>query len=445
MIFKLTSLETLGYMSVLFGSISIALVFWVVIELTNNKPQAFLAALILLFSGAFWFFAEHGEVYVPQLCFILFTVLLLIKIKPIPAGLFFLLSVSITPNSILALPALIYITFMKKYEKKQILIFLLPLFFISIFAFFYDIHRTLSIISSAIYSPKIYFKEFTFIELIKGVSTKLIKVYLKSFNIMFILALVGFVLLYKRERKLFILMVSFLLPFSLYIFNLGLLSGDHLIITFFVFTFLSAYVLTQIFNYRIFSVQIRHSIIIIFMFLHIWFSYQIFLLPEIKASTDLNRAVTSLSKEFTPNTILISNFSFGAAFWYLTQHEENYFLFSGCPNEYIKNKSYKMDKKIQRLQSKFWINISRNMIEFFSQDIKHKELFADRPLYLAVTSSHKQNIISGLFSTKQNPEILIKDKIKDFLEMKLETKIKLKQIEDSPMYKLYKIQTGLSN
>ena len=75
------SMLSLGYVSVFFGSISVVCMYLFTLELTKNRFQSLLSSLILLFSGAFWFFSTHGEVYVPQLGFVLLSVLCAVRRK----------------------------------------------------------------------------------------------------------------------------------------------------------------------------------------------------------------------------------------------------------------------------------------------------------------------------------------------------------------------------
>ena len=65
--FGMNALQTVTFMSIFFGSVCVASMYLFSIGLTKDRFQSLLAALILMFSGTFWFFAEHGEVYVPQL------------------------------------------------------------------------------------------------------------------------------------------------------------------------------------------------------------------------------------------------------------------------------------------------------------------------------------------------------------------------------------------
>ena len=124
--FGSTPLQTLGYISVFFGSLSVACMYLFSFELTGNRLQSCLSAFILLFSGTFWFFSSHGEVYVPQLAFVLLAVLFVINKKPFFSGLSILVGISITPTSCLAIPALIYLINLKQFERRQIASFILP-------------------------------------------------------------------------------------------------------------------------------------------------------------------------------------------------------------------------------------------------------------------------------------------------------------------------------
>jgi hypothetical protein len=112
--FGSTPLLTLGYMSCFFGSISVICMYLFTFMLTENRLQSFLAALILMFSGTFWFFSVHGEVYVPQLAFVLLSVLFIMKKRALLSSLSILVAISITPTSCLAIPPLIYLVYLRQ-------------------------------------------------------------------------------------------------------------------------------------------------------------------------------------------------------------------------------------------------------------------------------------------------------------------------------------------
>jgi hypothetical protein len=76
--FEISPIMSLNLISTFFGSLAISLQYSIINNLTDNKLLGISSAIILLFSGTFWFYAEHGEVYVPQLCFVLLAILFIL-------------------------------------------------------------------------------------------------------------------------------------------------------------------------------------------------------------------------------------------------------------------------------------------------------------------------------------------------------------------------------
>ncbi|HVN94908.1 MAG TPA: hypothetical protein VMT62_00615, partial [Syntrophorhabdaceae bacterium] len=240
------ALQTLGYMSVLFGSLSVACIYLFTLELTGDRIQGLLAGLVLLFSGTFWLFAEHGEVYVPQLAIILLATIAMLKRRPFMASIFFLIAMSITPTSCLVFPPLLYIAHYRGLTKKDVAWFAIPAFCSLFLVFLLAFHQVVAIMKWATYSPRVFFSNLTVREGVITLIYQLLVVYLKPFNVCIAFAAVGAFYLYRHDKKIFFLMVWFMLPFIAYIFNLGLISGDHLIITFIVVSFLVSYLLSRL-------------------------------------------------------------------------------------------------------------------------------------------------------------------------------------------------------
>ncbi len=122
-----TPLQTLGYISQFFGSVSVAGIYIFTFLLTDSRLHSFLTACILMFSGAFWLLSIHGEVYVPQLAFVLLSLIFLMKSRPMLSSLSILIAVSITPTSLLALFPLCYIIYMNKFDRKHLIYFAAPI------------------------------------------------------------------------------------------------------------------------------------------------------------------------------------------------------------------------------------------------------------------------------------------------------------------------------
>jgi len=435
-----TSLQTLGHMSVFFGSISVACMYLFTFELTKNRFQSFLAAFILLFSGTFWIFSEHGEVYVPQLAFVSLSILCIMKKRPLISSLFFLVAVSITPTSCLALPPLIYLIYLKQLEKKQIVSFIVPILLSFIFLLVWDISRIIGILDWAVYSPKIFFENFNYTSLVIRVVYSVIKVFGKAFNLFSLIALLGFAILFKHDKKLWFLMLTFSLPFSLYLLNLGLFSDDHLIISFIVISFLSSYGLSQLFTITNASIRAHYIITILFISVHLWISYLLFLGPELRDTQELEKVIKTLESEYKTSAIMISDYNFGMAFWYLTQEESDHFLSSGRPHKYLSEHCPNSKACLERLKSKFWINLT-HLPNVVSQKIDFTQIVKNRTIYFADRSDcpswFVQLLLPDRALEKRRYEIPKAKKIKNYIEKKFGGKTQLRKIIDSPLYPIY--------
>jgi hypothetical protein len=436
-------LQTLGLMSIFFGSISVACIYLFTFELTKNRFQSILAAYLLLFSGTFWFFSEHGEVYVPQLGFVLLSLLCIIKKRPLISSLFFIIAVSITPTSCLALLPLIYLIYLKQLEKRKIVYFILPILLSFISLLLWDSSKILDIIKGGIYSPKVFFENFSFSALVFEVVFRLIKVYGKAFNLFSLIAAFGFAILFKHNKRLWFLMLAFSLPFSLYLFNLGLFSSDHLMISFIVISFLGSYGLSQLFIITNASSRLRYVITILFISVHLWISYQLFISPELRDAKELERVVKNLKSVYKTNAIMISDYSFGMAFWYLTQEENNYFLLTGRPNKYLREDCTNSKSCFERLKNSYWINID-HFPDFVSQEIDFMQMVKHRTIYFVDCTSWPSWFVQFLLPDnvfeKRRVEIPKIGNFKKYIKKTYREEPQFKEIINSPLRHIYSVK-----
>ena len=96
--------HAINLMNCFLGALSIMLVYFITFTICHRHIPSVAASLLLLTHGLFVGNSIYAEVYTPQVCFFLLSILLWLLNKPILASLSFLLSFLITPSAILALP-----------------------------------------------------------------------------------------------------------------------------------------------------------------------------------------------------------------------------------------------------------------------------------------------------------------------------------------------------
>ncbi|MFA5251191.1 MAG: hypothetical protein WC454_01225 [Phycisphaerae bacterium] len=96
--------HAINLMNCFLGAICIMLVYLITFIICHKYIPAVVASLLLFTHYLFLENSVYAEVYTPQVCFLLLSILLWLLDKPILAALSFLLSFLITPSSILALP-----------------------------------------------------------------------------------------------------------------------------------------------------------------------------------------------------------------------------------------------------------------------------------------------------------------------------------------------------
>jgi len=303
----------------------------------------------------------------------------------------------------------------------------------------WDITRVFEILSWAIYSPKVFFENYSVKVMIQKIVYNLIKVYGKSFNLVSFLAIIGFFILIKENRRVWWLMLVFILPFSLYLLNLGLFSGDHLIISFIPISFLASNGITYLLSIANISLPTKSLVIAITLFFQVIISYQLFIMPEIRDSKELKRVIGNLSNEYKKNGVMISDYNFGMAFWYLTKEEKDYYILTGRPNILLSEQYGDENKVENKLPNEFWIN--RYHWPLFDRHVNFKKLFNERPVYYVDRSDWPTRIVQFLLSEeslkkrKRDIPKLKKDVAK--LKNRYEVEIVPLKIIDSPSHPVY--------
>lgn len=441
-LFGLNPMETLCYMSVLFGSVCVVGMYFFTLEITKKRYLSLLAAFILLFSGTFWVFAEHGEVYVPQLAFVLFAAVSMLKEKPLFAVVLLLVATFITPTSGLAFFPLLYIAYQRNMSKRQFAIFLVPAILFFILAFLLAFH-SISGFTRWIFSPMVHVSDISVLKGFLIVICQFIMVYVKPFNLFFLFACVGLIITFRRYRERFYLIAAFVLPFMIYTLNISLFSGDHLIITYVVVSFAAAcglYELLHFFNAGKYSKQL---IAVALLAVHVIISYVIYIYPKERDTQELGRVISEFSTKYQQGGIIISEYSFGTAFWYLTQPETDYMLLTGRPNYYLRYHCPVMVTCMERLKHGFWINTPQ-IRDFMQLWNEHKELFRSKPIFFIDhddwTTGAARSILPDTILRIRSERKRQMQKVKTDIEEILGVQTEFRNVLSSPLYPVYRIE-----
>ncbi|MBW1779890.1 MAG: hypothetical protein JRL30_04040 [Deltaproteobacteria bacterium] len=437
-----TPLQSLGYMSQFFGGVSVAGIYMFTFLLTKDRVHSFLTACILMFSGAFWLFSIHGEVYVPQLAFVLLSLICLLKIRPLLSSIFILIAVSITPTSLLALVPLCYVMYMTRLNTKGFIYFTTPILLAFILMISWDGPRVIRTFADAIHSPEVFFEKFSYIGMFRGVAYDLIKAYGRSFNLICFFAIFGLVAMYKKEPRLRGLMLAFLLPFFAYFLNLGLFSDDHLIISFIAVSFLGSYGILRLLDMANAHGAIRVLFIALLLLSYLSMSFEFSIDRQRIYARELKRVIHAVSAEYPQNGIMLSDYNFGVSFESITGEETSNDLFAGSPSGFLNQDGISEKEASERLNKKFWIAFA--CLPAFASRPEFASLMDERPVYfvdridwpIGFVQVFKTLLINMGFEkpTKQNQR---RKNIKAYLAYQLNADISIKKCIDSPLHPVY--------
>ncbi|MBD3178892.1 MAG: DUF2723 domain-containing protein [Candidatus Latescibacteria bacterium] len=373
---------SLNILSILLGSLSVVCMYLFSYQLTGDPILSIVASMLLLFNGTFWMYAEYAEVYVPQLFFVLLSILAIVRLKPAAAALCFMAAITITPSSVLVLPAAIYLIFLKKYNRRQILSFLLPVTAFILFLCLLDLPRAFRLMKWPIRSPVTFFDYFSYFALFREIISRVAMVYGKSFNIMLLAAAAGFVLFFKGARRIWYLMLALILPFGVYILNIGLFSGDHMIISLIAVAFCASYGLVRIIRRLSYGKKTGYAAALSLIAVYALISHHLLIGHAAERSKELEKVVEKVSVTMKKDGVLISDFNVGTAIWYLEGEEINQYLLTGRPQLYLRKWDGGYEDPMKGLQGKFWINRV-----FFPDSVMNIKGFAEllegRTIYVA--------------------------------------------------------------
>lgn len=436
-----TPLETLGYMSHFFGAVCVGGIYVFTFLLTNNRLQSLLTAAILMFSGAFWLFSIHGEVYVPQLAFVLFSLIFLLKNRSVLSSLSILAAISITPTSFLGLIPLGYIVYIKHMGKKAVFYFTMPILITFSVLMSWNGSKVFETFADAVYSPKAFVEPFSYSKILSLIIYKIIRAYGNSFNLISFFAIFGFVILYRDNKRLWGLIVAFLVPFLAYFFNLGLLSGDHLIISFIPVSFLGGYGIFRLLETLYASRKTRIIFVTLLLCFHIWITHERSISRHRAYAEEFGRVIHVLLERFPSNGIMLTDFDLGKIFFSMLGKDYPYPLLDGDPSDFLMERDLQGRDAVEMLKGGFWLKF-RRLLEFVSRP-EFRSLVDERPIYFAERKFWPIGMIQlysplrELFGIKEKEETGRPEKIREYLAYKLNADVTLDKIIESPLYPVY--------
>ncbi|MDZ7697212.1 MAG: hypothetical protein U5R49_09925 [Deltaproteobacteria bacterium] len=439
-----TPLETLGYVSQFFGGISVAGMYVFIFLLTENRLLSLLSAAVLMFSGAFWLFSIHGEVYVPQLGFVLLSLIGLLKIRPLLSSLFILVAVSISPTSLLALIPAGYVMHMRRFSRKHLMAFAGPILLGYAVVMLWDGPSVIEAFAGAIHTPTAFVAPFSYTKFLTLLMYQLMRAYGNSFNFICLFAVVGLVFLYSQDKRLWGLMLAFLLPFSAYFLNLGLFSGDHLIISFIAVSFFGAYGMLRLLDKVHAGSKTRIIFVTLFVCLHFLITYERAISRKRAYAAEMGRVVHVLSEKYPPNGVMLTDFDFGTIFFSMMGKDYPLALLKGNPNEFLIEKDSQAKEAMEMLQGKFWLEFA-HLLDFASRP-EFKTLLDERPIYLVDRKFWPIGMIQvylalrEMFDIEERKEPGRVENIREYLAYKLAADVTVEKIVESPLYPVYVMQ-----
>jgi len=444
-LFGVSTLQTLGYMSQLCGGVCVGGMYVFTFLLTRNRLHSLLSAVILMFSGTVWFYSIHGEVYVPQLAFVLLSMICLLKRLPLLSSLWILIAISITPTSLLALVPAGYLMYMRRLSKQVVIGFTVPILLASVLVVWWEGPGVIQTFEEAIYPPTIFVDQFSYSRMAVNVVYRLAYAYGRSFNFVSLLAIIGFLALHRHDKKVWWAMLSFLLPFLTYFFNLGLFSPDHLIITSIAVSFLGTYAIRTILDGISSHVAARFVSMALLVLLFAWISFEFVISRQKIYSAELDRVIHNLSEQHNNRGIMLADYNFGVSFWTLTHKVESKDLLEGRPHVFLKENT--LDPQIARksLKGPFWVSFAS--IRGFASLPELKTLMEERPVYLVERVDWPIGYVQvfkdwlvGLGLEKQEAANLRLEKIAEYLAYRLGTDITTKKIIESSLHPVYLLE-----
>lgn len=198
-------------MSVLLGAVGTAYAYLLAQRLTGDSLIGVLCCVVLASSGAFIQYASGAEVYIAQTAFLLASMYYFLKKRMILAGLLYATAMLITPLTVFAAPFYIFIWLRDKTSARNLLLFALSFLVLYLPLFFWVYHDLLwgrrGLLTMALNTPHI-----SVVASLKS----LVLVFGKSFHILAPFLVVGYIVLYRKNRAL-LLMINLVLLCQVYL------------------------------------------------------------------------------------------------------------------------------------------------------------------------------------------------------------------------------------
>jgi 4-amino-4-deoxy-L-arabinose transferase-like glycosyltransferase len=142
-------------------------------------------------------------------------------------------------------------------------------------------------------------------------------VYGKSFTFLLPVALVGLAVLFFRQRRTFMLMLAFFLPYGLFLLNVGLFAPDHLLPTFVPVALCASCGIAALAGAWTPAEKRVWCVAAAALILHGAAAYLLFVAPEQRDARELARVMGRLARLYEPGAVMIADYGFGMGYWYL--------------------------------------------------------------------------------------------------------------------------------
>lgn len=411
-----TPLQTVTLLSQVFGALGVAFMFLLAKRLLGDVPSARVAAFTLLLSGAYWEHAIQGEVYTPQTALALLAMLSMYGGHPMAAGMAFLGALAITPTSALAGPVLVYLLWRHCPGRSSLVRFGLPLLLGLGGVGIWRGEELLDVVRGGIYLPNRLLEDATLGSVALRVGGALLKALVKSFGPALLLACWGVLVARRTDRGLLVFVAALLLPFSLYLLNLNLFSGCHLLLAFIGVSLLVARGVPR---------GKGEVPVLVLLALSSWV---LLIGPSHRDAREYSRVVHALSERFRERSVLIADFTFGSGVLYLWGEETSYSQRIGVPEAYSpRGNAWLERERLPRLFTRFPFG----------------EILSSRTLYYAETRYWPAPLVQaltpeGTLRMRGEKKSRMEEMFRWFTYL-AQGPVVFESVVDSPLYPVYRV------
>lgn len=280
-------IDITGFLSVLFGTLSLIFCYLISKKLITSSKDALLATLMIAFTGTYWLYSIAIEVYVMQLFFLWGALYFIMDNKPYHSTILFFIGLFVSLTTIFIIPVLTYLA----YKNRRLKTFVL-----------------LMTLSASLYLLTSYTQIFY---VLRGSSTglhliaPLANAYYTTQSFLFFLplAFIGAYKLYKDDKdKLKIISIA-IIPYTYFLF----FNWDHgvfLLPTYIFISLLAVYAMRKIHIFKKDKI-IASSFVIFFLFELIFV-----VSPVIQESRTYDDFIKT-NKDLTTSNILYTRYDYG--------------------------------------------------------------------------------------------------------------------------------------